>query len=117
MDYLANFIIWAIAVYGTALVITQSTLMQPVREWITYSKIEHKDNDITKVLRKWQLPGKLINCIMCTGWWSGAFWSYFGWNPAMFDSNIVLNTIFAGMLGCAATWIFAVFMAPKQKGM
>lgn len=120
MDYLANFIVWSLGVYGTALVLVQSALLRPFREWITFIPLKKEEDPLTlnRQTRKFSLPGKLINCIMCTGWWSGAFWSLFFWDPFEGkESCPYASFIFAGMLGSAVTWIIAVLLSPKQKGM
>lgn len=115
MDYLVKTLVWVLVVYGTATVFAQSSIMKPLRDWITYRPKEKEDQDFL-VLRKWELPGKLIHCIMCMGWWSGAFWGTVWWDPCMSDNHQVIVTILTGMLGLGSTWIIALNLAEAQKG-
>lgn len=55
-------ILWAIAVAGSALVLTQSSLTVNAREWLT---------------KRVPILGKLASCPMCSGFWLGMGWAWF----------------------------------------
>jgi uncharacterized membrane protein len=120
MDYLTSVLMWMLAVYGTALIVSMSTIFEPVRRWLTYSSYTKNryDGSIKAVERKFQLPGKLVSCIMCMGFWSGVFWGYMFLDP-MFavEANQFLHLLFDGVLGTAATWIIHTNLVNKMKGL
>ncbi len=55
-------IVWLLAVAGSALVLTQSSITAPMREWL---------------LARESFLGKLVSCPMCSGFWLGALWGVF----------------------------------------
>lgn len=118
MEHLINTVIWMLAVYGTALVISMSAIFTPVRNWVKYSLFKRDlDGGITAVERKFKFPGKLITCIMCMGFWSGVFWGYTFYDPGhTVDSNVFLHLLFDGVLGTAVTWIIHIILAPNSIG-
>lgn len=118
MEYLTSVLMWMMAVYGTALIISMSTIFQPIRQWLMYSSYVEAGGRITAVERKWQLPGKLASCIMCMGFWSGVFWGGLFFDPAsLAEANMFLHLLFDGVFGTAATWAIHASLADKMKGL
>lgn len=82
--------IWALATAGSALVLTQSTIAKPLREWLSDESgqrrldgaiqqyLEHggKLRPYRAYVRTWTQPlAKLVNCPMCSGFWLGLAWA------------------------------------------
>jgi len=103
MSYVTDLITWILATFGLATIIVNSTIMAPVR-----ARVEK----ISPFL------GKLVNCILCTGFWSGVFWSSMYWNPfsAQYASCFFMDAIFAGCVGCASTWLIYLKVFPLMQG-
>jgi hypothetical protein len=107
-DYLVSFLIWSLAVFGTANIIVFSTIFKPIRD----------------ALANVPVISKLINCILCMGFWVGSFWGYFTWNPAEFlilrmyngGFQTVLDLLFNGALGSCVCWLIYLFIADKMLG-
>lgn len=124
MDYLANFIIWSLAVFGTTNIITVSALLKPFRDWIQFKEIiKDETGKITGVTsRKWALPGKLVNCPMCVGFWAGMFWSIMEYSPAYnlilesTRSNFYTQTLFDAFLGSITSWMLYLWIGNRQFG-
>ena len=119
MEYLVSVVVWMLAVYGSSLVVVMSSILKPFRDFISYSKITKRTDGTVEsvVIRRFSLPGKLIGCMMCFGWWSGAFWGYVFWDPfSKVDSSLWLHFIFNGMVGSSVTWIIHLHLAPKMQG-
>lgn len=78
-------LLWLLAVTGSALVLTQSTITKPLRDVFERYIEERKEDYKTwppcqgcAAYRGWMLRrsiGKLINCPMCSGFWLGIAWS------------------------------------------
>ena len=120
MEYLISVVMWMLAVYGTALIISMSTVFEPVRRWMLYSsyKVNSFNGDISAVERKWKFPGKLISCIMCMGFWSGVFWGEMFLDPmTLVQASPFLHLLFDGVLGCATTWVIHCNLHHKMKGL
>lgn len=125
-------ILWLVAVAGSALVLTQSSLTAPVREWLKtvenrllaaravfdLSRAVSVDGQWRKLSRAstWPvafahvlagLTAKLISCPMCSGFWFGLSWSY-----AFGDSGVSLAAHgFGGSIVSAiavALWLLLV---------
>jgi len=118
MDYLIKSIVWVLAVYGTALIISMSTIFLPARNWLMYSFQEvQEDGSLTAIERKWKLPGKLITCIMCMGFWSGVFWTLTFYDPMeSVDSNILLHLLNGGVVGTSTTWLIHLTFSSRMAG-
>lgn len=88
-------LLWAFAVAGSALVLTQSSITAPLREWLIrkgppvvlgFTKEELSFLERGGELRPSPAPGigarfaklfsKLVSCPMCSGFWFGLVWSY-----------------------------------------
>lgn len=107
LDYFFSFVIWAIAVYGTANILVYSTIMQPFRN----------------LLGKVNFFGKLINCILCTGFWVGMVWGYIIWSPAEYLMlrpymvfQPVIDLLFNGVVGSCLCWVIYLHLADKMVG-
>jgi hypothetical protein len=106
-DYFLSFLIWTLAVFGTAFIIVFSAAVKPVRDYF-------KD---TKVI------GKLLTCVLCVSWWIGAFYSLIYWSPSElmilrpqgFPHNLV-NIITDAFIGSASTWLIWLNIEPKMRG-
>jgi len=110
-------LIWALAVAGSALIITQSSIFASLRDWL-----ESKADGAKKTESMWSLPyaswlSKLAHCPMCSGFWLGAFWTHVllasPWVAPAHPRLSAALWLFAG--GCAgsvlsacgvATWLF-----------
>lgn len=120
MEFLTSIIIWMLAVYGTALIISMSTIFEPIRRGMLYSsyKVNPHNGDVKAVERRWKFPGKLISCIMCMGFWSGVFWAWAFFDPmALVQANEFLHLLFCGVLGCGSTWFIHANLHHKMKGL
>jgi len=107
MDFLTSFIIWALATFGAANIIVYSTVFLPVR------------NAVANI----SFLNKLVNCILCMGFWVGAFWSLLVWNPVSYfllkqnlPYQIIFDTVFSGALGSCVCWVIYLFIADKMNG-
>jgi hypothetical protein len=78
-------LLWILAVSGSALVLTQSSLTAPLRERLSRYAQERPSDSRTwppcpgcSAHRAWRVKAaiaKLISCPMCSGFWLGAFWA------------------------------------------
>jgi hypothetical protein len=102
MEYLVSILIWILAVYGMTTIIVNSAIMQPVRNLFT----------------KYLPPiGKLMNCVLCTGFWAGVFWGMLHWNPfSKIEGNVLLDALFSGCFGSATTWLIYLRVYPSMEG-
>ena len=62
---------WALAVAGSVLVLTQSSILRPAREWLA-DVAARATGRRAAVLRG---AAKLVSCPMCSGSWLGAIWA------------------------------------------
>ena len=83
MDYLTSTLVWILGTFGMATIIVNSQIMLPVRNFLTFSKmLKDESGNYTEVVeRKFKFFGKLVNCILCMGFWSGIFWGSMYWHP------------------------------------
>jgi len=96
--------IWILTIFGVSNGIANSALLYPFRIWVTFSDIKDEDNP---KLRKWELPGKLVSCVMCLGFWFGLLAGIIWQSPTgMF--------ILDGFFGSATSWILYLFIHNKQ---
>ena len=107
MDYLVSVLIWIMAVYGMTTIIVNSTIMHPVRKFIT----------------AFCPPlGKLVDCMLCMAFWCGMFWGAVYWHPFAQseeyyrDSHYLLDCLFAGCFGSATTWLIYLKAFPLMQG-
>lgn len=116
MYTLAELIAWILAVFGAANGIAFSALLEPIRFWLTWKKVEpytlidsngvEKTYSIKERNPKW--IGKLIRCPMCLGFWLGGVMSIFAFSPTRF----LLGDMF---LGSAVAWIIYLLIVDKQN--
>ena len=105
-DFFVEFLIWSLGVYGTANIIVFSNFFKPVREFF-------KDTPFF---------GKMIVCILCTGFWVGLFWSLVVWSPAnmfimqSYWANKYTNTLFDACIGSCICWIIYLFLHTRSEG-
>lgn len=64
--------LWALAVVGSVLVVTQSVLTAPMRQWLAF-RADNKFQPATSFLCS--TFGKLLSCPMCSGFWLGLAWA------------------------------------------
>lgn len=107
MDYLVNFIIWSLATFGAANIIVYSTIFLPVR------------NAVQNI----SVLNKLVNCILCMGFWVGLFWGLLVWSPASYfllKQNLPLqplfDAVFNGSVGSCVCWITYLMIADRMNG-
>ena len=101
MEYLVSVILWILAVYGMTTIIVSSVLFQPIRKRVEKIAPLHK----------------LINCMLCMGFWVGVFWGGLFWDPFS-NANALypMRLLFDGCLGAATTWIIYLKMYPLMYG-
>ena len=102
MSDLVDVLVWISATFGMTTIIVNSTIMHPVREFLTKS-----------------IPflGKLINCFLCTSFWVGVFWATLHWDPFhQFGTGTFLSALFAGCVGSATSWIVYLNIYPLMTG-
>lgn len=122
--------IWLLATAGSALVLTQSSIAAPLRDWLAYlasdpHRCEHETGGARCRLsahthgqhllslathperrraRIAAVASKLVNCPMCSGFWLGLAWAaVLGWHGVM-----ILALGFGGSITSAlavAMWI------------
>ena len=97
---LPELLFWALAVAGTALVLTQSSLTRWIRDGLAraathaakataldraYAARRREDPTLPRARRRWhlaaashplELAAKLVACPMCSGFWIGAVWAH-----------------------------------------
>lgn len=84
---MSDFLFWALAVTGSALVLTQSVLLKSTREWIDRRADIHESALALALLLDtrppltnrafaplFRLAARLVTCPMCSGFWFGASW-------------------------------------------
>ena len=108
MDYLSSFIIWSLAVFGISNIIVFSALLKKPRDWVS---------------GKIPFLGKLLNCIMCLGFWAGAFLGETYWSPSKLlilreypFAFSVQDFIMNGCIGSAISWILYLHLAEMMRG-
>jgi len=101
MEYLVSVLIWILACYGMTTIIVTSNIMLPFRN----------------ALKKYALLHKLVNCMLCMGFWVGVFWGSLMWDPfSRVDATYPLRLLFDGCFGAATTWIIYLKMYPLTYG-
>jgi len=85
-----DFALSILLVYGITNIVVQSSLFEPLRSWVS-KKVD--DNMF------WLYFYRLITCMMCFGFWVGAFVGYF------FGPFVWWNVIFNGAIFSGTTWI------------
>jgi hypothetical protein len=112
MDYLIEFLVWSLAVFGATNIIVSSSILQPVRMFLMFSRDGRP--------RRFSLLGKLVTCIMCMGFWVGLLFSMAVWSPS---SNHVLAAVnysdwfrmlYDGCLGSCVSWLLYLLIKDKQ---
>lgn len=119
MDYLTSTLVWILGTFGMATIIVNSQIMLPVRNFLTFSKmIKDESGNYTEVVeRKFKFFGKLVNCILCMGFWSGIFWGALYWHPfENSNAHFIMDCFFAGCFGAATTWIIYLMIYPMMQG-
>tara|TARA_R100001480_G_scaffold154167_1_gene158736 strand:+ start:6602 stop:6910 length:309 start_codon:yes stop_codon:yes gene_type:complete len=101
MEYLVSVLIWILACYGMTTIIVTSKLMLPLRD----------------SLKRFSFLHKLVNCMLCMGFWVGVFWGALMWDPfSRADAIYPLRLLFDGCFGAATTWILYLKMYPLTYG-
>ena len=101
MEYLVSVLVWILACYGMTTIIVSSVLFQPIRLAVQKISPIHK----------------LINCMLCMGFWVGIFWGAFLWDPfSKVDAPYLMKLLFDGCLSAATTWIIYLKMYPLMYG-
>lgn len=81
--------LFLLAVAGTALILTQSSIAAPLRDWLS--------NDKSAWSQSW---AKLVSCPMCAGFWIGL-----AWGTAMLDPTFGMAIFVYGPAGSLASAI------------
>lgn len=107
MDYLTSFIIWSLATFGAANIIVFSAIFKPLRDKLANIKFLFK----------------LVNCILCMGFWVGVFWGFTVWNPSEYfvlrehlPYQFIFDAVFNGSLGSCVSWIFYLLLMNRMSG-
>jgi hypothetical protein len=119
MEYLVSTLVWILGTFGMSTIIVNSQIMLPVRNFLSFSKMVKDDQGVITDLveRKFKFFGKLVNCILCMGFWSGCFWGGLYWNPfGAAEAHWILELLFAGCFGSATTWIVYLLIYPMMQG-
>ena len=111
-----EFVAWLLAVTGSALVLTQSSIMAPSREWLV--RVADRAAESNRPIRErvFRLASRLTACPMCSGFWIGIAWSAVFFDVAWInfgargrhDAAVVIALGFAGSLASAigvALWL------------
>ena len=118
MTILACLIVWVLSVFGAANGVAVSGLLQRFREWATYTNIIRDEDGVLRqaTLRKYQLPGKLVHCPMCLGFWFGIFWGIFlcDISGMILYTNFFQSILINGFLGSATSWLLYLLIQYRQ---
>lgn len=111
-------IVWCLSVFGAANGVAVSGLLKTFREWLTYTDIQRDENGVLRqaTLRKFQLPGKLIHCPMCLGFWFGILWgiTLFDISGQIMATNFFQSLVLNGFLGSATSWLLYLWIQYRQ---
>tara|TARA_Y100001938_G_scaffold129712_1_gene184941 strand:- start:813 stop:1121 length:309 start_codon:yes stop_codon:yes gene_type:complete len=101
MEYLVSVLIWILACYGMTTIIVSSVAFAPIR----------------KAVQKISVLHKLINCMLCMGFWVGVFWGSMFWDPfSNIETFYPLRLLFNGCFGAATTWLIYLKAYPLMYG-
>ena len=83
-------LIWILAVYGMSQILVFGSIFENLRNWL---------------IRKSEFFGDLIQCMMCTSTWVGAFFSLTFFSPTLSLITIPhTNIFFDAMLASGSVW-------------
>jgi hypothetical protein len=118
MEYLASIVIWCLAVFGFTNIMVTSMIMKPLRDWLQFSEIKKENGTVVSVVeRKFSFFGKMITCVLCTGFWAGVFWGIY-WDPFhLATAPYLMHMLFNGCLGSSVCWLIHIKTYPLIKGM
>lgn len=94
--------LWFLMSYGATQIIVESVIFAPIRDWVFYRST---------------FVSKLVNCMLCCGFWVSVLVSFVVWSPTLdvftstviFTNTIVNSIIFAvldGFVGSSIIWFF-----------
>jgi len=121
---LVSLIVFILSIYGGSNGIVYSTLLLPLRLWITYKKYEISDTGqiINTTARQFfaaRFLSKLINCPLCMGFWLGIIYSLTITSPCQLTTQYLQYSIpcmlFDGFLGSSASWIIHLLLFQRMK--
>jgi len=130
MNELINLVVFMIGCYGASNILVNSKLFLPLREWIAYSNRVYDPNYgylTSAVMRGGRISkffSKLINCMLCVGFWVGCWASIFIVSPSLVSSAFstypdlnyhMSNLIFDGCIGSASAWIMHLLLLDKEE--
>ena len=104
-----------------ATILVHSQIAHPLRERLSYSSREYDEHgNLTSAnYRKGFIGflGKLIHCILCTGFWVGILWGQCYWSPLEnLNPHWAVTVLFTGCLGGATTWLIYLKVYPAMQG-
>lgn len=123
--------VFIISCYGFANIIVNSKLFQPFRFWLMYKFYNLDENGklVSAGHRVNAVPvflSKLINCVMCVGFWAGILFSLSVFSPCELTIRYlepdvsklqkIISLIFDGCLGSASAWITHLLMRHRTEG-
>lgn len=111
-------LVWCLSVFGAANGVAVSGLLKGFREWVTYKGIVRDEHGELReaFLRKFSLPGKLVHCPMCLGFWFGILWGIllFDISGQVLATNFYQSIVINGFLGSATSWLLYVLIQYRQ---
>lgn len=111
-------IVWCLSLFGAANGVAVSGLLKGFREWLTYTQIVRDEHGELRqaTLRKFSLPGKLVHCPMCLGFWFGILWGilFFDISGQILVTNFYQSIFVNGFLGSATSWLLYLLIQYRQ---
>ena len=111
-------LVWCLSVFGAANGVAVSGLFKVFREWITYTNIVRDETGELRqaTLRKFSLPGKLVHCPMCLGFWFGILWGIliFDISGQILATSLYQSIVINGFLGSATSWLLYLWIQYRQ---
>lgn len=123
--------VFIISCYGFANIIVNSKLFQPFRFWLMYKfyNLDENGKIVSAGHRVNAVPvflSKLVNCVMCVGFWAGILFSFSVFSPCELTIRYlepdvsklqkIISLIFDGCLGSASAWITHLLMRNRTEG-
>lgn len=93
-----------LACYGMTNIIVNANITQGLRDWVSFSKTEDDgEGGLLGDLRFNGWPYKLINCVMCVGFWVGILANFIIASPTE-------NLLFNACLGSGGAWVIHIYL-------
>lgn len=98
--FLLKTFVWSLAIYGITQIISEATVFEPLRNFLTNSKFK----PFNKV-------GELISCFLCCSVWVSFFVSIVVFSPSLeiWSHLSFWHFFFDGMIGSTIVWFFHIY--------